>query len=129
MRAAATVVILLAGLLLERTTDQISYALQNLAVTQRWPTFIRAAASALILMAGLLLEHTADLLSHALQNRPVTYRWPTFVLAALFFRFLQSRSRSLLHPTRRHHTLFGGHSAICEVGNGTPTIAPDAHGR
>jgi hypothetical protein len=129
MRAAATVLILLAGLLLERTTDQISYALQNRAVTQCWPTFPCAAASALIVMAGLPLERTADLLSHAFQNCPVTHRWPIFVRAVVPLGSSQSRSRSLLHPHRRHHTFFGGHSAIRKVGNGTPTITPDAHGR
>jgi hypothetical protein len=85
--------------------------------------------SALILLVGLLPEHAADLLSYTLHNRPVTYRWPTFVRAVIPLGSSQARSHSLLHPHRRHHTFFGGHSAIRKVGNGTSTIAPDAHGR
>jgi hypothetical protein len=114
--------------MLERTTDQTSYALQNRAVTHRWPTFIRAAASALILMAGLPLERTADLLSHTLQNRPVTYRWPTFAHAAVFSR-LFAAALTLLSASHPSPSYFAGHSAIRKVGNGILTIGPDAHGR
>jgi hypothetical protein len=67
-----------------------------------------------MLLTGLLLERTADLLSYALR----------FSLGSS-----QPRSPTLLHPTRCHRTFFAGHSAIRKVGNGTPTLATDTHGR
>jgi hypothetical protein len=66
--------ILLAGLPLERTEVLLSFELENLAVTYRWPTFIRTATSALIRVAGLPLQCTDGLLSYALQHRAVTHR-------------------------------------------------------
>jgi hypothetical protein len=65
---------LLTGLLLERTTVLLLYALQNCPVTHCWRLIIRGPASALFLLAGLLPELTDGLLSFALQNAAVTHR-------------------------------------------------------